>query len=330
MKKILNDPKNVLDEMLNGFVYANEGLVKRLEGTGVIYRTFKDEGKVGLVSGGGSGHEPSHAGFVGQGMLSAAVCGEVFTSPTPDQIVEAIKIADQCAGVLLIVKNYTGDVMNFEMAQEMAEMENIQVEKLIVDDDIAVEDSTFTAGRRGIAGTVLVHKILGAAAASGLSLKEIKELGDQLVPNIKTIGVSISPATVPEVGKPGFQLAEDEMEYGVGIHGEPGYRREKIKTSKEIAKELVTQLKKAFNWKKGDHYAVLVNGLGATPLMEQFVFMNDVHALLKEEELVIDYKKVGSFMTSIDMAGVSLTLVKLADDTWTHYLKLPVKTPAWV
>ncbi|MEK4950247.1 dihydroxyacetone kinase subunit DhaK [Bacillus sp. FSL W8-1127] len=287
MKKILNDPKNVLDEMLNGFVYANEGLVKRLEGTGVIYRTFKDEGKVGLVSGGGSGHEPSHAGFVGQGMLSAAVCGEVFTSPTPDQIVEAIKIADQGAGVLLIVKNYTGDVMNFEMAQEMAEMENIQVEKLIVDDDIAVEDSTFTAGRRGIAGTVLVHKILGAAAASGLSLEEIKTLGDQLVPNIKTIGVSISPATVPEVGKPGFQLAEDEMEYGVGIHGEPGYRREKIKTSREIAKELVNQLKKAFNWKKGDQYAVLVNGLGSTPLMEQFVFMNDVHALLKEEELVV-------------------------------------------
>ncbi|MBP3039291.1 dihydroxyacetone kinase subunit DhaK [Bacillaceae bacterium Marseille-Q3522] len=330
MKKILNDPKNVLEEMLNGFTYAHSDLVKRIEGTGVIYRNFTEEGKVALVSGGGSGHEPSHSGFVGKGMLAAAVCGEIFTSPTPDQIVEAIKQVDQGAGVLLIIKNYSGDIMNFEMAQEIAEMEDIKVEKVIVDDDIAVENSTYTAGKRGVAGTVLVHKILGAAAASGLSLEEIKKLGDQLIPQINTVGVAISPATVPEVGKPGFQLEEDEMEYGVGIHGEPGYRREKIKTSKEIATELTAQLKKAYNWQAGDHFAILVNGLGATPLMEQYVFLNDVQAILAEEGLEVDFKKVGSLMTSIDMAGISLTLVKLADEKWAGYLKQPVETAAWI
>ncbi len=330
MKKIINDPGKVVDEMLDGFVYAHEGTVKRLEETGVIYRTFRDEGKVALISGGGSGHEPSHAGFVGEGMLSAAVCGEVFTSPTPDQIFEAIKKADQGAGVFMIVKNYTGDVMNFDMAQELAEMEDIQVDKIVVDDDIAVEDSTYTAGKRGVAGTVLVHKILGAAAAEGQTLQEIKALAERLVPNVKTIGVAISPATVPEVGKPGFVLQEDEMEYGVGIHGEPGYRREKIKSSKAIAEELVTRLKNAFNWKEGDRFALLVNGLGATPLMEQYIFTKDVHALLDREGLAVPFRKVGNLMTSIDMAGLSLTLVKLEDEAWLKFLKRPVSVPAWV
>ncbi len=330
MKKIINQPSSVLDEMLNGFTYSHDHLLKRIENTGVIYRTYKEQGKVALVSGGGSGHEPSHAGFVGKGMLSAAVCGQVFTSPTPDQILEAIKVADQGVGVLLIIKNYSGDVMNFEMAQELAEMEGIEVQKIIVDDDIAVEDSTYTAGKRGVAGTVLVHKILGAAAEEGLTLEEIKTMGEQLVQNMKTIGVAISPATVPEVGKPGFQLKDDEMEYGVGIHGEPGYRREKIKPSKEIAVELVTKLKTAFQWQQGDHYAVLVNGLGATPLMEQYIFMNDLQALLKDEQLRIDFKKVGSLMTSIDMAGISLTLVKLVDEKWADYLKHEVTTAAWI
>ncbi|UJZ87051.1 dihydroxyacetone kinase subunit DhaK [Heyndrickxia coagulans] len=330
MKKIINDPGKVVDEMLDGFVYAHEGKVERLEGTGVIYRTFRDEGKVALISGGGSGHEPSHAGFVGEGMLSAAVCGEVFTSPTPDQIFEAIKKADQGAGVFMIVKNYTGDVMNFDMAQELAEMEDIQVEKVVVDDDIAVEDSTYTAGKRGVAGTVLVHKILGAAAAEGQTLQEIKALAERLVPSVKTIGVAISPATVPEVGKPGFVLQEDEMEYGVGIHGEPGYRREKIKSSKAIAEELVARLKTAFNWKEGDRFALLVNGLGATPLMEQYIFTKDVHALLDREGLAVPFRKVGNLMTSIDMAGLSLTLVKLEDEAWLKFLKRPVSVPAWV
>lgn len=326
MKKIINEPKNVLNEMLDGLAYTHSDLVKRLPETGVIYRKSKSENKVALVSGGGSGHEPSHAGFVGKGMLAAAVCGEVFTSPTPDQIVEAIKLADQGAGVLLIIKNYTGDIMNFEMAQELAELDDIKVEHIVVADDISIEE-TGSTGKRGVAGTVLTHKILGAAAESGASLEELKVLGETVVDHMATIGVSLSPATVPEVGKPGFELAEDEMEYGVGIHGEAGYRREKIKPSKDIALELVTQLKEHFNWNKGDRFAVFVNGLGATPIMEQYIFMNDVHHLLEQEGIRVDYKKTGSFMTAIEMAGVSLTLLKVEKDEWISYLNEPVNTP---
>lgn len=330
MKKIINNADQVVDEMLDGIVFAYESLVERVPETMVIARKSEKNNKVGLVSGGGSGHEPAHAGFVGKGMLSAAVAGQVFTSPTPDQVLEGIKVADEGAGVFLVIKNYTGDVMNFEMAQELAEMEDIEVETVVVDDDIAVEDSTWTAGKRGIAGTVLVHKILGAAAEEGLSLKEIKELADKLVPNIKSIGVALSPATNPEAGSPGFEIDEDEIEFGVGIHGEPGYRREKLQPSRELAKELVEKLKEAFDWNSGDEYAVLVNGMGATPLMEQFVFMNDVKKLLvDEEELNLSFRKVGDYMTSIDMEGLSLTLLKVEDAKWLEYLNAPEETISW-
>ncbi|MBO0420474.1 dihydroxyacetone kinase subunit DhaK [Vagococcus fluvialis] len=328
MKKIINQPEEILNQMLDGLSYAYSDLVERVPETDVIARKDRNEGKVGLVSGGGSGHEPSHAGFVGKGMLSAAVCGEVFTSPTPDQVLEGIKAADTGAGVMLIIKNYSGDVMNFEMAKDMAEMEGIEVETIIVDDDIAVEDSTFTAGRRGVAGTVLVHKILGAYADQGKSLAEVKAAADKLVPNIKTIGVALTGATVPAVGKPGFVLADDEIEYGVGIHGEPGYRKEKLQTSKDLAKELVEKLKSEFKWAKGDTYGVLVNGLGSTPLMEEFVFMNDVKALLEADEINVEFKKVGDVMTAIDMAGLSLTMIKL-EDNWKEQLNHPVTTIAW-
>ena len=330
MKKIINSPSNVWEEMLRGMAFTHSDILERLGETGVMYRKYEGQGKVGLVSGGGSGHEPSHAGFVGKGMLSAAVAGEVFTSPTPDQVFEAIKLADKGAGVLLIIKNYTGDVMNFEMAMDMAEAEGIKVDKVIVNDDIAVEDSTYTAGRRGVAGTVLVHKILGAAAEQGMSLEDLKKLGDKVIENTKTVGVAISPATVPAVGKPGFELADDEMEYGIGIHGEPGYRREKIKPSKEIAQELISRLKEECNWKEGDRYGVFVNGMGGTPLMELYIFMNDVQEILSKEGLVFDFKKVASYMTSIEMAGLSLTLIKLEDEKWVEYLKYPVETAAWV
>lgn len=330
MKKIINNADQVVDEMLDGIVFAYESLVERVPETMVIARKSEKNNKVGLVSGGGSGHEPAHAGFVGKGMLSAAVAGQVFTSPTPDQVLEGIKVADEGAGVFLVIKNYTGDVMNFEMAQELAEVEDIEVETVVVDDDIAVEDSTWTAGKRGIAGTVLVHKILGAAAEEGLSLKEIKELADKLVPNIKSIGVALSPATNPEAGSPGFEIDEDEIEFGVGIHGEPGYRREKLQPSRELAKELVEKLKEAFDWNSGDEYAVLVNGMGATPLMEQFVFMNDVKKLLvDEEELNLSFRKVGDYMTSIDMEGLSLTLLKVEDAKWLEYLNAPEETISW-
>ena len=328
MKKIINNPADVVGEMLDGIAFMNGDMVERLDGFDVIARKATKTGKVGLISGGGSGHEPSHAGFVGDGMLSAAIAGAVFTSPTPDQILEAIKAANEGQGVFMVIKNYSGDVMNFEMAQEMAEMEDIPVQCVVVDDDIAVEDSLYTQGRRGVAGTIFVHKILGNAAREGKSLDEIKALADKLVPTIKTIGVALSGATVPEVGKPGFVLADDEMEYGVGIHGEPGYRREKMQPSKELAKELTGKLLADFDAKPGEKYALLVNGLGATPLMEQYIFANDVQKILKDKGLEIPFKKIGNYMTSIDMAGLSLTLLKLEDEAWLDALKAPVETPA--
>lgn len=307
----------------------HDDLVERLDGFDVIVRKAEKTGKVALISGGGSGHEPSHAGFVGEGMLSAAICGAVFTSPTPDQILEAIKAADEGAGVFMVIKNYSGDIMNFEMAQELAEMEGIDVASVVVDDDIAVENSLYTQGRRGVAGTILVHKILGHAARQGKSLADIKALADELVPNIKTIGLALSGATVPEVGKPGFVLEDDEFEYGVGIHGEPGYKKEKLQSSAVLAKELVDKLADSFDMSVGQHYGVLVNGLGATPLMEQYVFANDVAKLLAEKGVTVSFKKIGDYMTSIDMAGLSLTLIKLDKDEWTEALQSDVITPAW-
>lgn len=329
MKKIINKPENVVTEMLDGLVYVHSDLVHRVEGFDIVARNEQAAGQVGLISGGGSGHEPAHAGFVGDGMLSAAIAGAVFTSPTPDQILEAIKAADQGAGVFMVVKNYSGDIMNFEMAQELAEMEGIEVASVVVDDDIAVENSLYTQGRRGVAGTIFVHKILGHAAREGKSLAEIKDLADKIVPNIHTIGLALSGATVPEVGKPGFVLAEDEIEYGIGIHGEPGYRRESMQPSRQLAEELTGKLLEAFEAKAGERYALLINGMGATPLMEQYVFANDVASILGDAGLDVAFKKLGNYMTSIDMAGLSLTLMKIEDDAWLEALESPVKTIAW-
>ena len=329
MKKIINKPENVVTEMLDGLAYVHNDLVHRVEGFDIIVRNEQAAGQVGLISGGGSGHEPAHAGFVGDGMLSAAIAGAVFTSPTPDQILEAIKEADQGAGVFMVVKNYSGDIMNFEMAQELAEMEGIEVASVVVDDDIAVENSLYTQGRRGVAGTIFVHKILGHAAREGKSLAEIKDLADKIVPNIHTIGLALSGATVPEVGKPGFVLAEDEIEYGIGIHGEPGYRKESMQPSRQLAEELTGKLLEAFDAMSGERYALLINGMGATPLMEQYVFANDVASILGDAGLDVAYKKLGNYMTSIDMAGLSLTLMKIEDDTWLEALESPVKTIAW-
>ena len=329
MKKIINKPENIVTEMLDGLAYVHSDLVHRVEGFDIIARNEQAAGQVGLISGGGSGHEPAHAGFVGDGMLSAAIAGAVFTSPTPDQILEAIKEADQGAGVFMVVKNYSGDIMNFEMAQELAEMEGIEVASVVVDDDIAVENSLYTQGRRGVAGTIFVHKILGHAAREGKSLAEIKDLADKIVPNIHTIGLALSGATVPEVGKPGFVLAEDEIEYGIGIHGEPGYRKESMQPSRQLAEELTGKLLEAFEAKAGERYALLINGMGATPLMEQYVFANDVASILGDAGLDVVYRKLGNYMTSIDMAGLSLTLMKIEDDAWLEALESPVKTIAW-
>lgn len=331
MKKIINNPHDVVPEMVEGMVRSYPQYIEKIEGTEAVVRANKDsmKGKVGIVSGGGSGHEPTHAGFVGEGMLSAAVCGQVFTSPTPDQIYAAIKAVNQGQGVFLVVKNYSGDVMNFDMAKDLASMDNIPVKSIVVDDDIAVENSLYTQGRRGVAGTLFMHKILGAAAQNGANLDEIDKLAHTVLPNIKTIAVALSAATNPEVGKPGFVLKEDEIEYGVGIHSEPGYRREKIKPSKELVNELVGKLDQEMHLEGDKKYACLVNGMGATPLMEQYIFANDVLNKLEKFDIKPSFMKVGNYMTSIDMAGISLTLFEIKDDKWLEYLKMPVETIAW-
>lgn len=329
MKKIVNDPINIVDEMLKGMIIGHAELVQRIPETGIIQRKTEKSGKIAVISGGGSGHEPAHAGFVGEGMLSAAVCGAVFTSPTPDQILEAIKVANEGAGVFMVIKNYSGDIMNFEMAQELAEMEGIEVASVVVDDDIAVEDSLYTQGKRGVAGTILVHKIVGYAAQQGKSITEIKELADNLIPNIKSIGLALTGVTTPGSTQPSFVLAEDEIEYGVGIHGEPGYRREKLQTSHNLANELLTKLVNEFDVKVTDRFAVIVNGLGGTPLMEQYVFTNDVQQLMDERKLSVDYYKIGNYMTSLEMQGLSLTLLYLENDFYIEALNAPVTTISW-
>ena len=331
MKKIINDPANVVEEMVRGMTKTYPQYVKRIPSTTAMIRSDEKsmENKVGIVSGGGSGHEPAHAGYIGKGMLTAAVVGQVFTSPTPDQIYEAIKASNHGKGVFLIIKNYSGDVMNFEMAKDMADMDGIKVKSIVVNDDIAVENSLYTQGRRGVAGTVFMHKILGAAADQGANLDEIDELAQKVLPHINTIAVALSAATVPEAGKPGFELADEEIEYGVGIHSEPGYHREKIKPSKDLVKELLGKIDESLQLDANKKYAILINGMGATPLMEQFIFSNDVYEELAERNIKPVFAKVGNYMTSIDMAGISLTVLEIEDEKWLEYLNYPVKTIAW-
>ncbi|MGE7624035.1 dihydroxyacetone kinase subunit DhaK [Viridibacillus sp. NPDC096237] len=328
MKKIINQPEQVLVDMLAGYKLVHYD-VTYLEDTHVITRSQFTTNKVGIISGGGSGHEPAHAGFVGQGMLDAAVCGHVFTSPTPDQVFSAIKAADQGSGVFLVIKNYSGNCMNFEMAKDLAELEGTAVDYVIVNDDVAVFDSSYTEGRRGVAGTIIVHKIIGAAAEKGASLEEIKTLAESVVAHLATVGVAIKPAIVPEIGKPGFDLDKDEMEFGIGIHGEPGYSREKIKTSREIAEALIHKIEVETKWTTDQTLAVLINGMGATPLMEQYIFAHDCLNILQEKGYKVQFKKVGNYMTAIDMAGVSLTLLQLEDAKWLEYLTESTLAPAW-
>lgn len=326
MKKILNRPENIVDEMLQGIVKAHPQYVKRVEGFNVIVRANSPSKKVALVSGGGSGHEPSHGGFVGLGMLDGAVAGEVFTSPTPDQVLAAIKAVDGGEGVLLVIKNYSGDVMNFDMAAELAEMEGINVTKVIVNDDVAVENSTWTTGRRGVAGTVLVHKIAGAAAEAGKSLEEVKEIAEKVIENTRTMGMSLNPCIVPAAGKASFDLAEDEMEMGLGIHGEPGTHREKISDANTIVDHLLEKIL-ADRPFEGE-VAVLVNGLGGTPLMELYIANRRVAEVLEAKGLTVVKTLVGNFMTSIEMPGFSISVIQL-DETLKNYLNAQADTPAF-
>ena len=311
MKKIINQPENIVDEMLRGIVAAHPDYVKRVEGFEVLVRANGPQPKVALVSGGGSGHEPAHGGFVGKGMLDAAVAGAVFTSPTPDQVLEAIKAVDGGKGVLLVIKNYTGDVMNFEMAAEMAEEEGIKVEQVIVNDDVAVEDSTWTTGRRGIAGTLFIHKIAGAKAEAGGDLAEVKRVAEKTIKSVKSMGMALAPCIVPGAGKPSFTLAENEVEIGMGIHGEPGTHREELKTANETTDHLLEKIFENMELAKGDEVAVMVNGLGATPNMELYLVNLRVSEVLASKGIKTAKTYVGNYMTSLEMAGFSITLLKL-------------------
>lgn len=327
MKKIINHPDHVVDEMIKGLVAAHPTYLKRVEDTDVVTRSNPARDKVGLVSGGGSGHEPSHAGFVGEGMLDSAVCGAVFTSPTPDQVYEGIVSADSGKGVLLIIKNYTGDVMNFEMAAEMASDEGIKVAQVIVNDDVAVENSTWTTGRRGIAGTIFIHKIAGAAAQKGMELEEVQTVAQRVIDNVRTMGMALSPCTVPAAGKPGFELAEDEVEIGMGIHGEPGTHREKIQNADKIVDHMLGKILDEGIYHTKDEVAVLINGLGSTPLMELYIANHRVKSVLDEKGIKIYKTFVGNYMTSLEMGGFSITLLKL-DPELKELLDAKADTPA--
>lgn len=327
MKKLINDVNLVEEQMIQGLVKAYPDKLRKLDCGNVVVRREKKEGKVALVSGGGSGHEPAHGGYVGVGMLDGAVAGPIFTSPTPDPIYEAIKAVDAGQGVLLVVKNYTGDVMNFEMAAEMAQMEGIQVETVVVSDDVAVEDSLYTVGRRGVAGTIFVHKIAGAKAETGAGLKEVLDLAKRTAGQVRTMGAAIAPCTVPAAGQPGFSLAENEMEVGIGIHGEPGTHRESLKSADSIADELLDKILEDFDPAKNEA-AVLINGAGGTPLMELYIINNHVQDVLKEKGISVYRTFVGNYMTSIEMQGFSISILKL-DEEMKEMLSAAADTPAW-
>ncbi|MBS6005991.1 MAG: dihydroxyacetone kinase subunit DhaK [Clostridium baratii] len=328
MKKLINDPNNVLEDMIEGMCYAHEEYLKRIEGFDVLVRKNPKTNKVALVSGGGSGHEPAHAGYVGEGMLDAAVCGAVFTSPTPDQVYKAIQEVNTGEGVLLIIKNYTGDVMNFEMAQDMAEMDGINVKTVVVNDDVAVEDSLYTAGRRGIAGTVFVHKIAGAKAEEGASLDEVTDVANKVIKNVRSMGMALTSCIVPAAGKPNFTLEDDEVEIGIGIHGEPGTHREKISSANNIASQLVNKIMDDINLECDDEVAVMVNGLSGTPLMELYIVNKKVREMLEDKGIKVHKTFVGEYMTSLEMSGCSVSILKL-DDELKELLDRKADTPAF-
>jgi len=328
MKKLINRPEDAVKEELQGFAAAHAGLVRVSTDPSYIVRADAPvKGKVAVVSGGGSGHEPLHGGFVGMGMLDAACPGEVFTCPTPDQMLAATKAVDGGAGVLHIVKNYTGDVMNFEMAAELARAEGIAVEAVVIDDDVSVQDSLYTAGRRGVGATVLAEKICGAAAEQGRSLDEVAALCRTVNAGGRSMGMALTSCTVPMAGRPTFELDDDEMEIGIGIHGEPGRERRVLAPVHDVVETLASAVLDDLPFARGDEVLALVNGMGGTPLMELYVVYNELHGLLAGRGIPIARSLVGSYMTSLDMAGCSITLLRLDDDL-TSLWDAPVKTPA--
>ncbi|HEX4511788.1 MAG TPA: dihydroxyacetone kinase subunit DhaK [Burkholderiaceae bacterium] len=323
MKKLINHVDTVLAESLDGFAAAHADIVTLGAGRQFVRRRTLKPGKVALVSGGGSGHEPLHAGFVGHGMLDAACPGQIFTSPTPDQMLAAAESVHTGAGILFIVKNYSGDMMNFQMAAEMLDKENATV---VINDDVAVENSTYTTGRRGVAGTLLVERMVGAAAERGLALAELKSVGDALNRCTASMGVALSSCTVPAAGQPTFQIAADEMEMGVGIHGEPGRRRVKLASAQDIASEMIGNVLKDLSLKRGQEVILLVNGFGGTPLMELYVMVNAARLLLEGAGIQVARYLAGSYVTSLEMAGCSLTVCAVDASTLSLW-DAPVHTP---
>jgi dihydroxyacetone kinase-like protein len=328
MKKLINDPATVVNEALLGIEAAHPDLRVDHENKVVIRGDAPVSGKVGLVSGGGSGHEPLHGGFVGPGMLDAACAGEVFTSPVPDQMLAATKAVDSGAGVLHIVKNYTGDVMNFEMAAELAAAETgVDVISVVTNDDVAVKDSLYTAGRRGVGVTVVLEKIAGAAAEQGRPLNDVAEVAKTVNANGRSMGMALTSCTVPAAGKPTFELGEDEMEIGIGIHGEPGRERVPLAPAKQVAEMLVEPIVSDLPFGRDDSVIAFVNGMGGTPLIELYLMYNEVARVLDSHGIQIARSLVGSYITSLEMAGCSVTLVKVTDDL-VELWDAPVKTPA--
>jgi dihydroxyacetone kinase-like protein len=327
MKKLINKPEDVVREALQGMELAHPDLLRvSYEPNYVVRVDAPVQGKVALVSGGGSGHEPMHGGFVGAGMLDAACPGEVFTSPTPDQMEAATKAVNGGAGVVHVVKNYTGDVMNFEMAADLCRAEGIDVESVLVDDDVAVQDSLYTAGRRGVGTTVLLEKIAGAAAEERRSLKEVADIAREVNANGRSMGMALTSCTVPAAGKPTFEIGDDEIEIGIGIHGEPGRERIKLKPAAEIVEIMATAVVDDVPFKQGDQVLAFVNGMGGTPLIELYIVYNEVAKFLKGRGITIARNLIGSYITSLEMAGCSITLLKLSDEL-TRLWDAPVKTP---
>ncbi len=328
MKKLINAVDDVVTDALKGMAAAHADLLTVHYDPDFIVRVDAPvTGKVGIISGGGSGHEPMHGGFVGKGMLDAACPGAVFTSPVPDQMLAATQAVNGGAGVLHIVKNYTGDVMNFEMAAELAAAENIEVASVVTNDDVAVKDSLYTAGRRGVGVTVLLEKIVGAAAEDGANLAECKRIAEKVNAQGRSMGMALTSCTMPAAGKPTFDLGEDEIEIGIGIHGEPGRRREKLTSAAEITRLLAMPVLEDLPFARGDNVLAFVNGMGGTPLIELYVVYNELSTLLQEQGIAITRKLVGSYITSLEMAGCSITLLKL-DDELTRLWDAPVHTPA--
>ena len=326
MKKIMNTAESFVYDMCHGLAKAHPEL-EFVEKYKVVKKKVIDKNKVTLISGGGSGHEPAHAGFVGKGMLDCAVCGDVFASPSQIQVYNALKLTASKKGTLMIVKNYSGDCMNFNNAAALAKEDGVEVDAVYVNDDIAVKDSLYTVGRRGVAGTVFVHKIAGAKAEQGASLQEVKAVAQKVIDNVRSFGFALTSCTVPAAGSPTFEIGEDEMEFGVGIHGEPGRKREKLQSSKALAERIIPDLIEDLGLKAGEEIALLINGFGGSPLQELYLFNNDVSNELEAKGISIYKTMVGNYMTSIDMAGASVTVLRV-DAELKALLDYAVSTPA--